>query len=141
MAFHSHSHPFKTFPKNLKQFFPKVGRIHINKAQLKSIEKSDLAPYGDCLRAVSFSFNSIPVIKSDVFSVTPNLDEIGLDDCKIQTVEKGAFKGLSKLEELQFVGNTCYSGHGTGKNRVAELIGEIENNCNKQFSFAPEEIF
>jgi len=57
------------------------------------------------LRRLVLNNNPIATIPKDSFSHTPELNSLDISDCQIDSIEGGAFRGLSKLQYLFLQGN------------------------------------
>lgn len=125
MWFWSDSKTFNFFPQNLKKFFPNVEFLYIYNANIATLTKTDLIPFGSQLRTFIFRSNKIEVIEDDLFDANPNLEKIMLEGNQIKFVASGAFDKLTKLTALTFISNPCLPARAENLN----LIKQIESNC------------
>lgn len=118
------------FPQNIKNFFKNAQKIYFSSANISTLSKYDLQPFGSQLTGFWFHDNNFEAIESDLFEFTPNIDYIHLDQNKIKFVGSGAFSSLKNLKKLYFYGNPCHSiGSATDRLSVINLITTIESKC------------
>lgn len=117
------------FLQNIKNFFKNVQKIYFVNANLSTISKYDLQPFGSQLMAFWFGSNNFEAIESDLFDFTPNIKFIEVYSNKIKYVGDGVFNNLKNLTHLSFSGNPCHSGFGFNRSSTINLISVIEVKC------------
>ncbi|KAG5670182.1 hypothetical protein PVAND_000462 [Polypedilum vanderplanki] len=120
---------FRYFPRGLTRFFPNIDVIFFE-GGLREIHKEDLQQFGSKLKRVYMSYNNIEILEKNLFVYNPNIEYIYLDDNNIKYVDPDVFNVLTKLTNLGFLYNNCYSGKVEyNRNGVLSFIDEIKENC------------
>lgn len=127
--FDSYEKLINFFPQNIQNVFKNLIYLSIQSANISTISKNDLKPFGGQLKRVYFSSNNIEAIEEDLFEFTPNMEEIYVSGNKIKYVGPGTFNNLNNLSFLTLGGNDCISEHANGRQAVIELIPRIESQC------------
>lgn len=96
---------------------------------LVAITKEDLEQFPNIL-GLYIDYSKITAIQGDLFIHNKNLQQLSLMHNAIKYVEADSFKFLTKLESLDFKGNSCYNRKANGRDSVEDLIIDIERNCN-----------
>lgn len=136
LFFHTYAKNFFCFPKNLKNVFVNVDKIHFYQANFTTLTRSDLQPFGSQLKKFWFFGGDLEVIPAELFADTVNLEWIFLDDNKIKHVGKGTFTKLTKLTALCFRSNPCHSGYSFNRDGVVNLIAQVNNKCTDEEAHA-----
>lgn len=129
IIFWSYGPVFNFFPQNIIKIFKNTQKILLQSANLASVTKYDLQPFGNKLTHLWIGANNIEVIVSDLFEFTPNLELVQISSLKIKYVGSGAFDNLKKLTILNAGANPCHSGYASDRASVVALIANFESKC------------
>lgn len=117
------------FLQNIKKFFKNVQKVTFAHANLSTLSKFDLKPFGSQLTVLRFHYNNLEAIESDLFEFTPNLYWINLQNNQLKFVGKGTFSNLQELTRFYFSNNPCHSFYTEDRSLVIKLISIIESKC------------
>lgn len=116
------------FPRGLEKVFPNLEAILILGSPLKSIEQSDLKPFGSKLKKLVIKQSEIEKLDSNLFEHNPELRWIEFNENKIKSVGKDLLKSLT-LVRVDFYDNICINKGEKKKDQVQALITELEEKC------------
>lgn len=117
------------FLQNIKKFFKNVQKVSLISANLSTLLKYDLQPFGSQLTVLRLYYNNLEAIESDLFEFTPNLNWINFNDNQLKFVGKGTFSNLQKLTTFYFSNNPCHSFYTEDRSLVIKHISTIESKC------------
>lgn len=133
--FDSSNNSFNCFPKNLDKYFKNLDRLFFSHANISTVTRGYLQPFGSKLEYFVFDNNQIEVIPADLFVDMPNLKYIILRSNKIKFVGRGAFSSIEQLILIVFQNNPCFSGSGFMHNEIETVIKGAYDNCTDQEAF------
>lgn len=117
------------FPKGLDKLFPNLEAIQLLHSPLKSIEQSDLKPFGSKLKKFIVGGNQIESLNNDLFEYNSELRWIGFQENKLKSVGKNILKPLKKLQRAYFDDNECIDKAALNEKELSGLVAELEEKC------------
>lgn len=129
LTFRANNQTVKWFPLDLAVHFPNIKSVEITNSSLSNLTSGDLRQFGDKLANISLSANSIKILGQTLFIHNPNLQAINFTQNLIKRVVNGSFAKLTKLQNLQFVNNRCFSGASSTVDDTKILINDIYKKC------------
>lgn len=118
----------KFLPKKLETYFPELTGIAVYGSKLKSIDKTDLKPFGK-LRYLSVPSNDLETLSDDLFEFNLELRACEVFDNNLKFVGGNIFSNLKSLEMAQFRNNICISQDVYTPNGLPSLIQQLKKNC------------
>lgn len=85
------------------------------------------------LKRLSFGYNDLEIIETEIFKFNQNLEWLDLEGNKIKHIENGAISSLKNLREFYFHGNSCHSSGASNRTAVVALSSQVESKCKDAF--------
>lgn len=128
---YSDHHKMNFFPLNLTKNFQNLNNIYINDSSMLEVNVGDFQQFGTAIEEITIQNSKIEVLEAGLFATMPNLKEISFYNNKIKHVDDGVLTNLKQLKNLWFGSNACYSGYSVDGNETAVMIisKKIEKKC------------
>lgn len=117
------------FPEGLGNKFSRLEAVRFASCNMQLMLKNDLIGLNS-LKYLDLIANKLEYIKSDVFELAPNLEEVILNNNRIQYIGYEIMKPLTKLKKISFGGNICVASHAhESEEDLERLKEEIAIKC------------
>lgn len=127
------------FPKELEKFFPNLRFFRISETGLLSIKAEDLKPYPQ-ITMLYIGANKFTSLDGDLFTLTPNLQWINIDRCKITSIGRGLLDNLDDLTYIDLQHNPCIDLRAQNREQVLELKPSLLTLCPPNCTCEPRKL-
>jgi Leucine-rich repeat (LRR) protein len=118
----------RSIPGNMGKFFPKLEVLNWTRGDLDSLVLKDLSQFPH-LKDLQLSYNNIKVLPDNVFSNTPDLEFLAIDNNRIFKMDN-IFSNLKKLIIMYITENPCTrSLPSTCSNNINEIKKNLKKHC------------
>lgn len=118
------------FPNGLGDYFSNLEVVRITSCNMRHLRKKDLQNLRN-LKYLDLIGNKIEKLDSNTFENTPQLQNVILNNNRLQFIGSKLMEPLKNLQIISFGGNTCIGGHAKDSvEQLERLKTEIKLKCN-----------
>lgn len=115
-------------PSGIADHFVNLKVLVVAFTGLKALRQSDFKPLQN-LENIYLDNNKLEFIEKDIFAYNPKIRFINLESNKIKSVAINVFEPLMRLQQLNFSGNICHQGKAESPAEVEILKKNIYEKC------------
>lgn len=114
-------------PQNIVAFMPNLKVFRVKRSALKTISKSDLAPFPELIQ-VDLQGNELQYIDGDLFSLNTKIQWILLEDSSLKIISGPILKPLTHLNYVKF-GLDCLAKTCEHSSCIQETTEKFKKMC------------
>jgi hypothetical protein len=127
-TFNSNQKNFTSIPKEIGESFPNLKVVSFENSGLSSVSAEDLKQFKN-VKSLIFFRNELKIIKSDLFTFTPDITCVNFRDNKIEHIGQNLLMGLEQLIFVDFEENPCIQMIASNRSEVLDLAAKLSVNC------------
>lgn len=115
-------------PFGIEAMLPNIETLAITHSGLKFLIKDDLKLLNH-LKGIYLNNNNLVALELDLFQHNTELQEINLNDNKLQNIAGGLFDSIPRLTKLELLRNVCVDKSASSCIELNALKTELQGTC------------
>lgn len=116
------------FPQKIDSFFKYLRAFRYENSNIRAMNAEDLRPFSQ-LEHLSLIGNGLISLDSNLFSFSPLLKYLNMNDNRIQHIGHDLVTNLNYLQQLYLQSNFCISKYATTRATVIDLASQLSDLC------------